>query len=366
MRKVIVIFFSFSFSFLLAQVPEGYYQSAIGKSGEELRIALFGIINDHTELQYSELWNAFTYTDVMPSENVWDMYSDLPDDTAAYYFTFFEDQCGNYSQEGDCYNREHTVPKSWFSSEMPMKTDLFHLYPTDGWVNNKRSNFPYGQVSNPTWISTNGSKLGPCTYIGYTGTVFEPIDAYKGDLARSYFYMTVRYMDKNLGQDTLSVFNGSQLLEWAQNMFMDWHIMDPVSSKEIERNDVIYNHFQHNRNPFIDCPELVDYLFGDKQNEPWNPTCVDAGSTDIIESDGTPIQSIFAYPNPANHWVTIDSKDEIIKKIDLMDMSGKIVKIEKNVEGKQCKIDVSTLVPGLYWLHIHTNQKVSILKLEVY
>ena len=286
-----------------AQIPAGYYNAAAGKSGEELRTALYNIIKTHTAVSYSDLWNSYRATDVMPSGKVWDIYSDVPGGTAAYYYDFGTDQCGSYTQEGDCYNREHTVPQSWFGEATPMKTDLFHLYPTDGWVNNKRGNLPYGTVSSPTWTSTNGSKLGPCNYPGCSGTVFEPISAYKGDLARSYFYMTVCYKDKNLGQTSESMFNGSQLVGWAQQMLVDWHNADPVSEKEIDRNQVIYNQIQHNRNPFIDCPELVDYLFGSRVGEAWYPTCFD-WNPDAIEEKGTvDISWCRVYPNPSNRKV---------------------------------------------------------------
>jgi len=187
MRRFFVLFLSLlSLCYCFAQIPDGYYNNAVGKSGTELRTALYNIVKSHNALDYSALWNAYTLTDKMPSGKVWDMYSDQPGGTAAYYFTFGTNQCGSYTQEGSCYNREHTVPQSWFGDASPMKTDLFHVYPTDGWVNNKRGNFPYGEVSSPSWTSTNGSKLGPCSYPGYTSTVFEPIDAYKGDLARGF------------------------------------------------------------------------------------------------------------------------------------------------------------------------------------
>ncbi|MCQ2262647.1 MAG: endonuclease, partial [Bacteroidales bacterium] len=146
---IFVLFFAISGIF--AQVPAGYYNSAVGKSGEELRTALFNIIKNHSAIEYGDLWTAYTSTDVNANGKVWDIYSDIPGGTAEYYFNFGSDKCGNYSQEGDCYNREHTIPQSWFNDAMPMKTDLFHLYPTDGFVNNKRGHWPYGMVSSPTW-----------------------------------------------------------------------------------------------------------------------------------------------------------------------------------------------------------------------
>ncbi len=128
------------------------------------------------------------------------MYSDNPGGTVPYTYNLTDaDQCGNYGGEGDCYNREHSWPKSWSDEDAPMYSDLFHLYPTDGYVNGRRSNYPFGDVGSASWTSMNGSKVGSCSYPGYSGTVFEPIYEYKGDFARSYFYMTVRYYNEDNG-----------------------------------------------------------------------------------------------------------------------------------------------------------------------
>ena len=127
------------------------------------------------------------------------MYSDIPNGTPPYTFTFGSDKCGSYAKEGDCYNREHSFPASWFSDAYPMYADLFHLYPTDGYVNSMHSNYPFGDVATPSWTSANGCLLGASSDAGYSGTVFEPIDEYKGDIARSYLYMITCYKDKVSG-----------------------------------------------------------------------------------------------------------------------------------------------------------------------
>ena len=121
------------------------------------------------------------------------MYSDVPDGTPPYEYTLGVDQGGSAGTEGTGYNREHSWPASWYGSTSPMYTDVFMVVPTDNEVNNKRNNYPFGETDAPTWTSLNGCELGPCSYPGYTGTVFEPIDEYKGDFARAYFYMTTRY-----------------------------------------------------------------------------------------------------------------------------------------------------------------------------
>lgn len=348
-----------------AQVPEGYYNSAIGKQGEELRTALFQIINNHTALDYSDLWNAYQYTDCMPSGKVWDIYSDVPDGNAAYYYTFNSDQCGSYSSEGDCYNREHSIPQSWFNEAMPMKTDLFHLYPTDGWVNNKRGNLPYGNVGSASWTSSNGSKVGGCSFPGCSGTVFEPIDAYKGDLARSYMYMTIRYKDKNLNQAASSVFNGSQLVDWAKSMFIEWHQLDPVSQKEIDRNNVIYNNFQHNRNPFIDCPELVSYLFGTHYDDPWYPTCVEWDPDAIEEYHLDAQQETKLFPNPAQSIINVESNYLSIQSVSICDMMGKELVSHKDLCGKRISVPIDGVPAGCYLVKVLTDKTAEIIKLIV-
>jgi endonuclease I len=245
---------------LIAQPPAGYYEPASGLYGEALRSALHGIINDHVVLANSQLWGAFQSCDARPDGTVWDMYSDIPGGTPAYIYQFGSDQCGTYDEEGDCFNREHSFPQSWFNSSMPASTDLFHLYPTDAWANQKRGNNAYGEVGSTTWVGSNGSKLGNCVYPACSGVVFEPIDAYKGDLARSYFYMLVRYLPE-LGSWSSPMMSGGEFLPWAENMLLEWHAADPVSPKEVARNNAVYA-IQGNRNPFIDQPEWVSSIWG--------------------------------------------------------------------------------------------------------
>jgi endonuclease I len=243
----------------LAQIPPGYYDVAIGLSGDSLRTALHHIIKNHQSQSYASLWTHFQQTDKKITGEVWDIYSDIPGGTPAYTYTFVTNQCGNYSGEGDCYNREHSVPSSWFNNATPMYSDLFHLYPTDGFVNGKRSNYPFGEVSSPTWTSTNGSRLGPMSFPGYSGVVFEPIDAYKGDLARTYLYMAIRYQDVMTTWNS-AMFSGDSLTTWARSMLLKWHAQDTVSQKEINRNDSIFK-IQGNRNPLIDHPEWVSAIW---------------------------------------------------------------------------------------------------------
>lgn len=275
--KTILLYFVLflNTSLLSAQIPEGYYDSALGLFGIELKQALHEIIDSHTVIDYSELHTYFQYTDKKPNGNVWDMYSDIPDGTPPYEYVFLERTCGNYNSENDCYNKEHSWPKSWFNDGAPMYSDMFHLYPTDGYVNGRRSNYPYGEVNTATWTSMNGSKVGSCVYPGYTGVVFEPIDAYKGDFARSYFYMSVRYYGEDAGWVGSDMVTGAELKPWAMKMMLEWSAADPVSQKEIDRNNSVYG-FQNNRNPFIDNPEYALQIWR------YNEIDMELGSNQVI------------------------------------------------------------------------------------
>lgn len=298
MKKALATLFLLALTSLsiLAQIPNGYYNNANGKTGDELKIALHNIIKGHHVVSYNGLLNAFAYTDCRPNGKIWDIYSNIE-------YSISTGLCGEYEKEGDCWNREHTWPQSWFNESTTPRSDLFHVYPTDGFVNGQRSNYPYGEVNRPIYTSGNGSKLGPCVTSGYSGRVFEPIDEYKGDIARSYFYMSVRYYSEDDDWGTSGMTNKSEILPWAINMLMRWSDEDPVSDKEIARNNAVYG-YQNNRNPFIDHPEYAHMIW----DENWqggmyyNITCATGlshGSVLAPESamEGTTV-SITATPEP--------------------------------------------------------------------
>lgn len=266
-QSILIIVFLFFYGLATSQIPTNYYNTTDGKTGYDLKTALHHIIKDHQEQSYKSLWTHFRTTDKKPNNTVWDMYSDVPGGSPAYVYTFGTDQCGNYSGEGSCYNREHSWPKSWFNDGKPMYSDLFHLYPTDGYTNSKRGNFPFGEVNSPSWTSTNGCKVGNNSTEGYSSTVFEPIDEYKGDFARSYFYMATRYeniiaswANNNGATEILNGTNDQVFKQWHLNLLLSWHQQDPVSQKEIDRNNAVYG-IQNNRNPFIDHPEYVEMIW---------------------------------------------------------------------------------------------------------
>lgn len=270
-----------------------YYKPADGKKGKELKTALCGVIYDRNEggdlnTAYKALWTHFKKTDAKPNGKVWDMYSNKRE------MEFGTDQAGNYSKEGDVYNREHSMPNSWFGGKvMPMYTDLHHLYPTDGYVNNKRANYPFGETANPSWKSANDfSKLGKCTYPGYDGVVFEPNDEYKGDFARTYFYMVTCYEEQlptwyTNNAESRPTLDGNKypgLSDWQLEMLMKWSKNDPVSEKEINRNNAVWG-IQENRNPFIDYPGLEEYIWGDKMDEAFSYDGSASGIQNTEEKD---------------------------------------------------------------------------------
>jgi len=246
---------------LFADVPSNYYDGTDGLSGETLREKLRSIVTSgHLTNSYGDLYGYYQSTDNYTNGKVWDMYSMKNDGTADYWYSHNNKTCGNYQNEGDCYNREHSVPQSWFGSASPMKADLFIVVPSDGKVNGWRSNYPYGETDSPSLTTSNGSKVGSCSYSGYGGTIFEPIDRFKGDFARMYFYVATRYKNQISSWGGES-FSGNDLSTWTKNMLLEWAENDPVSDKELDRNDNVYD-IQHNANPFVDHPEFITYIWG--------------------------------------------------------------------------------------------------------
>ena len=256
-----------------AGIPNGYYSNAIGKHDEALMTALEGIIFTHSKLSYNYIWTAYDSTDVGNDGYYIDMYSNCK-------YNHNSDHVGGASYVGEGINREHSFPKSWFGGEVdPMFTDLTMLIPTDAFVNQRRSNYPYGvcaggvTYTNDDLGVTMKGKLGTSTYNGYTSTVFEPDDEYKGDFARIYFYMVTCYKDSvghwpGSGQLDYATNNYKAFSTWAMQLLLEWHRADPVSQKELNRNEAVYR-VQGNRNPYVDHPELAEYIWGTKQNTNW-------------------------------------------------------------------------------------------------
>ena len=272
MKEFYLIFFFIFTSLGFSQIPANYYDSADGLSGYGLKTELKNIISaGHSDQGYDALYTAYitTYSDNYYENDgsVLDFYSENPNGTDSYFYTHGVAQCGNYDSENDCYNREHLVPQSSFNEAQPMRSDVHHVIPTDGYVNNRRSSYPFGIVGSATWTSLNGSKVGTSDVSGYSGTMFEPIDEFKGDIARALLYFATRYETTVDDYTSFDMFNGTedQVFQiWAIEMLLDWHYnVDPVDQSEIDRNNASYN-YQGNANPFVDHPEYANLI--------WNPS----------------------------------------------------------------------------------------------
>lgn len=278
---------------VMAQGPNNsgtYYKNADGKKGSALKTALAGIISNHKTIGYDGLLSCYHTTDKRADGKLWDMYSDNTS-----YVIGGPAENHQYKKEGDGYNREHSVPQSWFKEASPMKSDLVHVVPTDGYVNNRRSNFPFGETNGETYKSHNGfSKVGKCTTSGYSGTVFEPNDEYKGDFARIYFYMATCYESRISGWSGGVFGNGTYpgIVKWELDMLLRWAKEDPVSQKEIDRNNEVYKQ-QQNRNPYVDYPGLEQYVWGDKTD-----VAFDYDSDGIVDPNPDPDPDPDPNPDP--------------------------------------------------------------------
>ena len=290
--SILTVFILIPFSYAnvitgVAAIPDGYYAAVDGKkSADAILEALCTCTSaGYDAISYKGLEPHYLKTDFY-SDTLWDMYS-----TCRFVY---ED--ANRPQKAVCdgWNKEHVCCQSWLGSG-PMDSDLFNVYPTDARINNLRSNFPYGVVGTAKAISNDPEhhalgKLGTSALTGCTSTVYEPDDRYKGDFARTFFYMAARYRKNVLNKTDGAVMftsNPTNLTAYSLSFLLEWHRNDPVSQKEIDRNQAVYGE-QNNRNPFIDYPELVEYIWGTKVGEPVNlanltPTC-EGGSIDPVET----------------------------------------------------------------------------------
>lgn len=333
-----------------ASIPVGYYNTATG-TGYTLKTQLHNIIDNHTDNGYAGLYVTYQTSDVRPTGKVWDMYSDC-------VFTFGTvanggNQDNGSNPAGECvfFNREHTVPQSYFGAGVqPMYSDAHFVLPTDKVVNATRNDYPYGVVPNPTWTSTNGSKLGNNSNSGYAAgysqTVFEPVDEYKGDIARLLLYFAVRYEDQLTAFYTSSTSTAKVMFDGTSDhtfsntflsILLKWHQQDPVSAKEITRNDAIYAR-QDNRNPFIDHPEYACII--------WPAACAALGTPDIE------LAAISVYPNPSNtHKINIESEVGI-DDIQLITINGQLLMEVKNPVFDHHSYTIENLPQGFYFLKL--------------
>lgn len=346
---------------IFAQIPVGYYNTAT-QTGYALKTQLYNIIKDHNNQGYSALWSLYAndYRDVFTAyENdgsLFDIYSENPYGPDPYNFTSVSQQdTGSNCPEGGCYNREHLVAQCFFDNYLsePMKSDAHHVVPSDKTVNAARDNFPFGKVASATYTSQNGSKRGANLNsgysAGYTGVVFEPLDDFKGDVARSFFYFATRYENlisnfydtaNALTCNVKNMFDGSNNKVFTTtflNVLLTWHQNDPVSQKEIYINNKIYN-YQNNRNPFIDHPTWVNTIWG---------TVADV--KDYVEV------KFEVYPNPATNMLFLNlNRDVSIKGYDIFSIYGEKISSDINIVNNA--IPLNNLTSGVYLLQIHTSE----------
>ena len=283
-----------------------YYAKIDGKatdSNDNLRKELCTIIsNGYTTIGYSSLPNSVYAASSNPSDFYNGSSKTMEDIYSSYPYNSSQDG-SSATTCGTGWNKEHTVPQSWFGKASPMVSDAHHVFPTDIRMNSCRSNYPYGENNASKYCSSYGyGHLGTSTFSGYTGQVFDPGskedcggNCYRGDLARVYFYMATRYRTTNFtngtGGTSFTYTNGvADLTDYMKNLMLKWHREDPVSEKELIRNNAIYAH-QKNRNPFVDYPCLAEYIWGDKKGEAVSLSSLISGyvgvGTDCCSSEPT-------------------------------------------------------------------------------
>lgn len=363
-RSLSIFCLALSVTLLMAAPKAGHYTQLDGTSAAGLCDAIQDVASKgYHSLGYRGLWTAYKTTDVRSDGSIWDMYSNCK-------FRAGSNQCGQYSGECDCYNREHSVPKSWWGgSESNQGCDIFIVVPTDGYVNAKRSNYPFGEVRSASY-EYDGSKLGSSSFPGYNNTVFEPADEYKGDFARGIMGAMLKWQGSWTQANGSSTFNGKYtsagnygFTAYAMNLFMKWHREDPVSQKELDRNDGIEK-TQGNRNPFIDYPCLAEYLWGTKKDQRLSlsdlMSAYDNGFFDSDQSgcscnnaiEQTPAEPAYSLRTNGNMLSVIS---EQVATIAIYDLMGRML---TNQTTEELQIN---LTQGIYLVHINgTTERIMI------
>ncbi|MCR5270060.1 MAG: endonuclease [Prevotella sp.] len=378
MKKTLLCLVAWTMTIAMgAQAPHNtgtYYASAHGKKGAELKTALYEIINTPAVVDYDSLWHAYQYSDAKPTDTVpviWDMYS-CKSAYSIYTTLHRNGKLGTDPEGTKGFQREHSMPKSWFNPAAksgnsytykdikPMFSDIVHVIPAEGIVNNKRSNNPYGTNNGEFYTSEEGfSKMGACTYPGYTGRCFEPNDEYKGDLARIYFYMVTAYEKRqpswsstkdsvgdHCGTWTSAMFNLEDesvyqpFAQWALDMLMQWSKQDPVSEKELARNEAIYQ-LQGNRNPFVDYPGLEDYIWGEKKE-----TAFDYGGEPVADDEtmATDCTILLNEKTFGTDWSSTDYMRNYFERIPLnIEQNGISLTFSYGIEGARMYCDTTQI-----------------------
>jgi len=356
MKKFYTILLLLTVALGFSQPPAGYYNAATG-NGYALKTQLFNIIKVSTDRGYSGLYTTYLTSDVdsfyEDNGTMLDVYTENPTVTECE-FTYGTNQDDGTLGNNECerYNREHLIPQSVFAAATPMYSDAHFVLPSDKHVNGQRGDLPFGKVNVANWTSTNGSKRGSNLNsgysAGYSATVFEPIDEFKGDIARCLLYFATRYEDLVAGYSYV-MFNGTSNQVFAQpflNILLTWNALDPVSPREIARNNAIgTNARQRNRNPFIDNNTYVTRIWG-------APLGVD--NFEILKN-------VSVFPNPTNNNTINITSQTALDNIQLISINGQIIQEIKNPLSEDNNYKIENLNSGFYFLKM-TSEGASITK----
>jgi len=311
---------------VFAQIPDGYYDEADGFLGDELKLALHNIIDNHVEYSYNDLRDfILKNTDEDPDNS----------DNVILLYTGRSQAKNTFGGDPNEWNREHVWAKSHgdFGNTPPAGTDAHHIRPTDVSVNSARGNLDFDMGGTPLPEAPGCKK---------DNDSFEPRDEVKGDVARMLFYMAVRYeggdgvADLEL-VDHVNTYPNPEHGKLQQ--LLDWHLTDPPDEFELNRHEVIYS-YQENRNPFIDHPEYVDMIWGD-------PNDIEDSKSLIIN----------VYPNPVGNSLNIEYFNNSNLKYSLISVDGRIV-LEGTIKPGNNTLNLSILNQGLYLLNLKNSNNI--------
>jgi endonuclease I len=359
MKRKITYFLFLVAALSFAQPPAGYYNIATG-TGYELKTQLHVIItNNYNDRGYSGLYTTYLTSDrdyyYENNGTLLDMYTENPNG-AECEFTYGINQDDGSSGTAECqkYNREHLVPQSVFGSQTPMYSDAHFVVPSDKYVNAQRDSFPFSRVNAASNTYTNGSKKGNNLNsgysAGYSGTVFEPIDEFKGDIARMLLYFATRYEDQVAGWN-YSMFNNTTnqvFTSQAINVLLTWNNNDPISQRERDRNNAIYAR-QNNRNPFIDNPNYAMQIWGSLLN------------TNSFEA----LSKVIISPNPSNSGNIIITTTALLDKISITTINGQLLQQINKPLLLDSKFEMSNLPKGFYFITLEANSQTSTKKVII-
>lgn len=356
MQKSLFLFLGLAFTLTSAIAQDSaYYHTAFNSQDDTLKARLHNIISNHIEFPYSS-----------SSTDVWDILKDTDKDTlnTNNVILIYSNRSVNAAQEynnGSGWNREHVWAKSRgnFGNSKGAGTDVHHLRPCDISVNSTRNNRNFDDCVTCVDVIDNGFNTG--SKRDASQWTFQPPSNVKGDVARMIFYMVVRY-EGDPGEPDLELTNtllnntSQQPLHARWSTLLDWHRQDPVSNWERTRNLVIYNDYQQNRNPFIDYPELAEYLFGDSIGMVWKPQT-------FVSIEEEQLTRFELYPNPTNDAVTLRFL-QVPTEVIVRNSKGQEVKKYQPTALKS-QVNTQDLANGIYIVEVVHSSAVSRKRLVV-